>query len=125
MAKLGFINKMLGDSNEKEIKKLQRVVDEINDLGEEMAALSDQELFDKSPELRERLKDGAEDLDDILVEAFAVARETAWRKVGQRPFDVQMIGGIVLHQGKIAEMRTGEGKTLTAVAPVFLNALAG
>ncbi len=124
MPKLGFINRLLGDSNDKEIKRLSQTVAEINELGEEMAALSDEALAAKSAEFKERLAAG-ETLDDILVEAFAVSREMSWRKVGQKPFDVQMIGGLVLHEGKIAEMRTGEGKTLTAVAPLYLNALEG
>ncbi|GMV86070.1 MAG: protein translocase subunit SecA 1 [Dehalococcoidia bacterium] len=124
MPKLGFISRILGDSNERELKRLSAIVDEINEYSEEFAGLPDEELFAKTAEFKERLADG-EDLDDILPEAFAVARETAFRKVGERPYDVQMIGGIVLHEGKIAEMRTGEGKTLTAVSPVYLNALAG
>ncbi len=124
MAKLGFISRILGDSNERELKRLSTIVDEVNEYSEEYAQLSDEELFAKSAEFKARLADG-EDLDDILPEAFAVARETAFRKVGERPYDVQLMGGIVLHEGKIAEMRTGEGKTLTAVPPVYLNALAG
>ncbi|MBI2766927.1 MAG: preprotein translocase subunit SecA [Chloroflexi bacterium] len=124
MPKLGFISRLLGDSNEKELKRLQPFVDDINSFGEDIAALSDDALSAKSAEFKGRLAAG-EDLDDILSEAFAVVREMSSRKVGERPYDVQLIGGIVLHQGKIAEMRTGEGKTLTAVAPVYLNALAG
>jgi preprotein translocase subunit SecA len=124
MARLGFINRLLGDSNERELKRLERDVEEINALAAETEALSDDELAAKTAEFKERLEED-EDLDSLLPEAFAVVRETAARKVGERPFDVQMIGGIVLHEGKIAEMRTGEGKTLTAVAPVYLNALAG
>ncbi|MCA9855423.1 MAG: preprotein translocase subunit SecA, partial [Dehalococcoidia bacterium] len=124
MSRLGFINKVLGDSNEKELKRLGKQVDAINALADEMAALSDDELAGLAEEFRNRLNQG-ETLDDLLPEAFAASREMASRRVGERPYDVQMIGGIVLHEGKIAEMRTGEGKTLTAVAPVFLNALAG
>jgi preprotein translocase subunit SecA len=124
MPKLGFINKLLGDSNEKELKRLRGTVDEINSYADEMAALSDEELAAKTPEFKQRLAEG-ETLDDLLPEAFAVVREMAWRKVGERPYDVQMMGGVVLHEGRIAEMKTGEGKTLTAVAPVYLNALAG
>ena len=123
MPKLGFISRILGDSNEKELKRLSSLVDEINSYADETAALSDEELFAKTAEFKEILADG-ETLDDILPEAFAVARETAFRKVGERPYDVQLMGGITLHEGKIAEMRTGEGKTLTGVAPVYLNALA-
>ena len=124
MAKLGFLGRLVGDSNEKELKRLQPLVNEINSLGDEMAALSDEELAATTDEFKERLEEG-ETLDDLLPEAFAVVREAAARKVGERPYDVQLIGGIVLHEGKIAEMRTGEGKTLTAVAPVYLNALEG
>jgi preprotein translocase subunit SecA len=124
MPKLGFIGRVLGDSNEKELKRLSKIVDEINDYADETAALSDEELAAKSAEFKQILADG-ETLEDILPEAFAVAREMAARKVGERPYDVQLMGGITLHEGKIAEMRTGEGKTLTAVAPVYLNALAG
>jgi preprotein translocase subunit SecA len=124
MPRLGFISKVLGDSNEKELKRLGKVVDEINVLADEMAALSDDGLASLAEEFRDRLNQG-ETLDDLLPEAFAASREMSARRVGERPYDVQMIGGIVLHEGKIAEMRTGEGKTLTAVAPVFLNALAG
>ncbi|MCZ2108207.1 MAG: preprotein translocase subunit SecA [Dehalococcoidia bacterium] len=124
MPKLGFIGRILGDSNEKELKRSAKIVDEINDLAPEMEALSDEQLSAKTGEFKQRLADG-ETLDDLLPEAFAVCREMAWRKVKERPYDVQLIGGIVLHEGRIAEMRTGEGKTLTAVSPVYLNALAG
>jgi preprotein translocase subunit SecA len=124
MPRLGFINRILGDSNEKELKRLARIVDSVNELSAEMEGLPDEELFAMTAELREQLAQG-DSLDDILPEAFAVARETSKRKVGERPYDVQLLGGIVLHESKIAEMRTGEGKTLTAVAPVYLNALAG
>ncbi len=124
MPKLAFISRLLGDSNEKELKRIQPLINTINDLGPELAALPDEALFAKSAEFKQRLGEG-ETLDDLLPEAFAVARETSSRRVGQRPFDVQLMGGIVLHSGRIAEMRTGEGKTLTAVAPIYLNALAG
>jgi preprotein translocase subunit SecA len=124
MPKLAFLNRILGDSNERELKRLERIVADINDLGPETAALSDDELAAKTAEFRDRLAEG-ETLDDLLPEAFAVSREMAARKVGERPYDVQLMGGIVLHEGRIAEMKTGEGKTLTAVAPVYLNALAG
>jgi preprotein translocase subunit SecA len=124
MSKLGFISRILGDSNERELKRLFETVDEINDLDEETAALSDEALATKTAEFKQRLASG-ETLDDILPGAFAVAREMSWRKMQQKPYDVQMLGGVVLHEGKIAEMRTGEGKTLTAVAPLYLNALAG
>ncbi len=124
MPKLGFISRLLGDSNEKELKRVGSIVAEINEFADEAAALSEEQLAARSLEFKERLA-GGEDLDDLLPEAFATVREVAKRKVGERPFDVQLMGGIVLHEGKIAEMRTGEGKTLTAVAPVYLNALAG
>jgi preprotein translocase subunit SecA len=124
MPKLGFITRLLGDSNEKEIKRLQPIIDSINALGPDVERLDDDALAAKTGEFKRRLAAG-ETLDDLLPEAFAVVRETAWRKVKQRPFDVQLMGGIVLHQGKIAEMKTGEGKTLTAIAPVYLNALTG
>ncbi|MCL6644771.1 MAG: preprotein translocase subunit SecA [Dehalococcoidia bacterium] len=124
MPKLGFLNRILGDSNERELRRLQKFVDEINDLAAETEALSDEELAAKTAEFKERLAEG-ETLDDLLPEAFAVTREMAARKAGERPYDVQLMGGIVLHEGRIAEMRTGEGKTLTAVAPVYLNALLG
>jgi len=124
MPKLGFIGRLLGDSNEKELKRLSAIVDEVNSYADEIAALSDEELAAKTVEFKEALGEG-ETLDDLLPEAFAVAREMAFRKVGERPYDVQLMGGITLHEGKIAEMRTGEGKTLTGVSPVYLNALAG
>ena len=124
MSKLGFINRLLGDSNEKELKRLSSIVDEINSYAEETAALSDEELAEKSVEFKAAYTEG-ESLEDLLPEAFAVAREMASRKVGERPYDVQLMGGITLHEGRIAEMRTGEGKTLTGVSPVYLNALAG
>src|SRR3990172_3223282 len=124
MPKLGFIRHILGDSNDRELKRLSATVTEVNEYPEEFGELSDEDLFAKTAEFKARLAEG-EDLDDILPEALGVGRETAFRKVGERPYDVQLMGGIVLHEGKIAEMRTGEGKTLTAVAPVYLNALAG
>ncbi len=114
----------LVDSNEKVLKQLQPVVDEINSLESEYEKLSDTGLKAKTDEFRQRLRSG-EDLDDILIEAFAAVREAAKRTIGERAFDVQLIGGIVLHQGKIAEMKTGEGKTLTATFPLYLNSLEG
>ncbi len=116
MSRLGFITRVLGDSNEKELKRLSKFVEEIEALSDDMAALSDEELAGLAEEFRDRLNQD-ETLDELLPEAFAAAREMAFRRVGERPYEVQMIGGIVLHEGKIAEMRTGEGKTLTAVAP--------
>ncbi len=124
MPKLGFITRLLGDSNDKELKRLFRIVDDINAFDAGVAALGDEQLTAKTAEFRQRFADG-ETLDDLLPEAFAVARGTAWRQVHEKPYDVQMLGGIVLHEGKIAEMRTGEGKTLTAIAPVYLNAVTG
>ncbi|MFC1949148.1 preprotein translocase subunit SecA [Chloroflexota bacterium] len=112
------------DSNEKELKRLQPIVDEINSLEPQFKALSDTELRAKTGEFKTRLEAG-DSLDDILPEAFATVREAARRTLGQRHFDVQLIGGIVLHQGKIAEMKTGEGKTLVATLPLYLNSLTG
>jgi preprotein translocase subunit SecA len=120
---LGFLKDFL-DDNAREIKKFKKVVDAINNLEPEIQALSDAELQGKTEELKQRLEQGQE-LDDILPEAFAVVREAAKRVLGQRHYDVQLIGGMVLHQGKISEMRTGEGKTLVATLPAYLNALTG
>ncbi len=121
---MAWFSKILGDSNEKELKRLQPLVDTINDLEPEFEALTDAQLAEKTDELRQRYLDG-EDLDDLLPEAFANVREAAKRTLGQRHYDVQLLGGMVLHQGKIAEMRTGEGKTLVATLPAYLNALTG
>jgi preprotein translocase subunit SecA len=112
------------DSNEKELKRLQPLVDTISALEPDFEKLGDAELRAKTDEFRARLKDG-ESLDDVLAEAYATVREAAKRTIRQRHFDVQLMGGIVLHQGKIAEMKTGEGKTLVATLPLYLNALAG
>ena len=119
-----FLTRVLGDPNTKALKSLQPIVDEINALGDSYAAMSDDALRNVTDELRGELANGAE-VDDILPEAFAAAREMAWRVLKMRPYDVQLMGGIVLHQGKVAEMRTGEGKTLTATLPMYLNALEG
>ncbi len=124
MVKLGFIGRMVGDSNEREVKRLGSSIDAIEELAEEFAQLSDDDLGGMTEEFRARLAKG-ETLDDLAAEAFATVREMAWRKVGERPYPVQLMGGLTLHQGKIAEMKTGEGKTLTAIAPLYLNALAG
>ena len=110
--------------SEKEVKRVMPLVKKINELEPEMEKLSDKELQAKTPEFKERLSKG-ETLDNILPEAFAVAREASKRVLGMRHFDVQLIGGIILHQGRIAEMKTGEGKTLVATLPVYLNALTG
>jgi len=114
----------LVDSNEKELKRLQPAVDKINELEPEFERLSDAELRAKTGEFKARLEAGSS-LDELLPEAFAVVREAARRTIGQRHFDVQLMGGIVLHQGKIAEMKTGEGKTLVATLPLYLNSLTG
>ncbi|MDA0988603.1 MAG: preprotein translocase subunit SecA [Chloroflexi bacterium] len=114
----------LADSNDKAIHRLQPLVDEINALGAEWENLSDDALKAKTQEFKAALQDG-KDLDDLLPEAFATVREVARRTIGQRHFDEQLMGGIVLHQGKIAEMKTGEGKTLVATLPVYLNAITG
>src|SRR5215207_812052 len=108
----------------RKVKVLQRAVEEVSALEPEIEKLSDGALAAKTDEFRERLRAG-ETLDDIMPEAFAVVREASRRTLGLRPFDVQVMGGIVLHQGKIAEMKTGEGKTLAATMPVYLNALEG
>ncbi len=121
---LGILKKILGDSNEKEVRKLQKTVDTVNALEPSMEKLSDEQLRSKTDEFKERLS-REETLDDILPEAFAVVREVSKRTLNMRPFDVQVMGGIVLHQGRIAEMKTGEGKTLVATMPVYLNALTG
>nr|MBU1328475.1 preprotein translocase subunit SecA [Candidatus Omnitrophota bacterium] len=119
-----IVNKIIGTQNEREIKKLRPLVDKINSFEPEIQKLSNAELREKTGQFRKRLLDG-ETLDDILPEAFSVVRETAKRTVNMRHFDVQLIGGAVLHQGKISEMSTGEGKTLVATLPAYLNALSG
>ena len=121
---MGFLDKLLGTSSESKLKKLKPKVAAINALEPEMQKLSDEQLRHKTVEFKERLKNG-ETLDDLLVEAFAVVREAGVRTVGMRHFDVQLLGGMVLHQGRIAEMKTGEGKTLVATLPAYLNALEG
>ena len=121
---MGLLQKIFGDLNAKEVKKIEKIVDKIEGFDEEMQGLSDEELQAKTPYFKERLASG-ETLDDILPEAFAVCREADYRVLGMKPFRVQLIGGVVLHQGRIAEMKTGEGKTLVATLPVYLNALEG
>ena len=118
------MEKIFGDLNAKEVKKIEKTVDIIESYDEAMQALSDDELRAKTQEFRDRLAEG-ETLDDILPEAFAVCREGAWRSLGMKHFRVQLIGGVVLHQGRISEMKTGEGKTLVATLPAYLNALEG
>ena len=112
------------DDNAREVRRLERVVEQINGLEPQVQALSDDELRGKTAEFKNRLERG-EPLDDLLPEAFAVVREAGRRVLGMRHFDVQLMGGIVLHQGRVAEMKTGEGKTLVATLPVYLNALTG
>lgn len=119
-----FIQRLLGNNTEYELKKMRPIVQQINELEPTLASLSDASLQAKTFEFKKRLADG-ETLDDLLPEAFAVIREASRRVLGMRHFDVQLLGGIVLHRGDIAEMRTGEGKTLVATAPVYLNALSG
>ncbi|MBP8644986.1 MAG: preprotein translocase subunit SecA [Syntrophobacteraceae bacterium] len=119
-----LLKKVFGSHNERTLKRIAPLVDEINRLEPGIRKLSDSELQAKTPEFRRRLANG-QPLDDLLPEAFAVAREASVRTLGMRPFDVQLIGGIVLHQGMIAEMKTGEGKTLVATLPIYLNALTG
>jgi len=121
---MSILNKIFGDANEKYLKKLQPLIDKINSLEPTLENFSNEKLKEKTKEFKERLKKG-ETLNDILPEAFALARESAKRTLKQRHFDVQLIGGIVLHEGKIAEMKTGEGKTLAATLPLYLNALEG
>ena len=120
----GLLKKIFGTKNDREVKALRKIVDQINALEPEYEKLSDEDLRHKTDIFKERLANG-ETLDDILVEAFATVREASKRVLGLRHYDVQLIGGIVLHQGKITEMKTGEGKTLVATCPVYLNALAG
>ncbi len=121
---MSLIDKMFGTHSERELKRIAPLVDAIEALRPEMMALTDEQLKAKTPEFKERLKNG-ETLDDILVPAFAAVREAARRVLGKEPFRVQLIGGIVLHQGRLAEMKTGEGKTLVATLPSYLNALTG
>ncbi|KAA5805552.1 DEAD/DEAH box helicase, partial [Thermoanaerobacterium thermosaccharolyticum] len=121
---LGVLEKIFGSYSEREVKRIEPIADEVLSYEEEMSKLSDDELRGKTQEFKDRLKNG-ETLDDILPEAFAVVREAAWRTLKMKHFRVQIIGGIVLHQGRIAEMKTGEGKTLVATLPAYLNALEG
>ena len=121
---MSLFSKLFGSYSDRELKKINPIADAIEKLEPGFAALSDEELRHKTEEFRQRLEAG-QTLDDILPEAFAAVREAAWRVLGMKPFRVQLIGGIVLHQGRIAEMKTGEGKTLVAVLPAYLNALTG
>ena len=119
-----ILSKMFGSRNDRQLKRMSRVVARINELEPDFKALSDEALRGKTDDFRQRLQNG-ETLDDLLPETFAAVREAAWRTLEMRHFDVQLIGGMVLHQGKIAEMRTGEGKTLVSTLPAYLNALSG
>ena len=121
---MGLMKKLFGDYSSRELKSIYPIVDKIEAMAEEYKAMTDAELQHKTVEFKERLAQG-ETLDDILPEAFATAREAADRVLGMRPYRVQLVGGIVLHQGRIAEMKTGEGKTLVATLPAYLNALTG
>src|SRR6266478_972148 len=119
-----IIAKIVGTNNERQLKKMRPIVEQINALEPSISSLTDEQLAHKTIEFKEQLAAGKK-LDDILPETFAVVREASRRTLGQRHFDVQLMGGMVLHQGKIPEMKTGEGKTLTATLPLYLNALAG
>src|SRR5271169_1668298 len=119
-----ILKKVFGTANERELKRIQVQVDQINAFEEGTAHLTDAELRSKTDEFKKRLQEG-ESLDDLMPEAFAVVREASGRTLGMRHFDAQLIGGLVLHSGKISEMKTGEGKTLVATLPVYLNALTG
>lgn len=119
-----FFEKVFGSFSEKEIKKISPLADKIEELEDEVRKLSDEALRGKTREFKDRVAKG-ESLDDILPEAFAVVREASSRVLGMRHFRVQLLGGIILHQGRIAEMKTGEGKTLVATLPAYLNALSG
>src|SRR5512139_1732334 len=119
-----LIKKIVGSKNERELKRIRPIISHVNELESQIQSLSDDQLRAKTPEFKDRVEKGAS-LDEILPEAFAVVREAARRTLGERHYDVQLIGGIVLHEGKIAEMATGEGKTLVATLPAYLNALEG
>ena len=121
---MGLINAIFGTYSDRQLKKLEKTVDAIEGLAEKYATMTDEQLRAVTPALRDRLAAG-ETVDDILPDAFAAVREAADRVLGKRPFRVQLIGGIVIHQGRIAEMKTGEGKTLVATMPAYLNALTG
>lgn len=121
---MNILNKILGSSNSRKLKKMNRTVAVINSLEESLESLTDEELREKTGEFKQRIEKGVS-LDDILPEAFAAVRESSKRTLGLRHFDMQMVGGMVLHQGNISEMRTGEGKTLVATLPAYLNGLSG
>ena len=121
---MGLIKKIFGDYSSRELRSIYPIVDKIEAMADEYKAMTDAQLQAKTQEFKDRLA-GGESLDDILPEAFATAREASDRVLGLRPYRVQLVGGVVLHQGRIAEMKTGEGKTLVATLPAYLNALAG
>ena len=121
---MSLLKKLFGDYSTKEIKRVKPLVQKVLSYEDSFAQLTDAELKAKTPEFKQRLESG-ETLDNILPEAFAVCREASWRVLGMKHFPVQIMGGIVLHQGRIAEMKTGEGKTLVATLPAYLNALSG
>ena len=121
---LNFVNKLFGSASAKKIKSFEKIVFQIKNIENEIKALEDQELKQKTQYFKEKLKNGST-IDDILPEVFAVVREVSKRTIGLRHFDVQMIGGIVLHKGMIAEMKTGEGKTLVATLTAYLNSVNG
>lgn len=122
---MGIISKVFGSYSDREVKRIKPIIDKIEKLGPEVEVLSDEELRAKTDEFKKRVQENGESLDHILPEAFAVVREAAWRSIGLKHYREQLIGGIVLHQGRIAEMKTGEGKTLVATLPAYLNALSG
>ena len=119
-----LLAKVFGTQNERDLKRVQPTVTAINDLEDTIKRLSDEELRDKTVDFKQQIAQGAT-LDDLLIEAFATVREAGWRVLKMRHFDVQLIGGMMLHSGKIAEMKTGEGKTLVATLAAYLNALPG
>ena len=119
-----ILKKIFGSRNDRELKRIRPMMAAVNDFESRIQKLTDDQLRGKTAEFREKLRQGAA-LDDLLPEAFAVVREVGWRQLQMRHFDVQLIGGIALHEGKISEMKTGEGKTLVATLPVYLNALNG
>ncbi len=120
-----LLDRMFGNSQQKELRRIEKIVVQINEFESKIKALTDEELKAKTLEFREVLKKEEKTLEDLLPEAFAVAREAAFRVIGERPYDSQLTGGVILHEGKIAEMKTGEGKTLTAILAVYLNSLTG
>ena len=121
---MGLFEKIFGSYSQRELKNIRPIVDRVLSLEDKYKAMSDRQLQEQTPALKARLAAG-ETLDDILPDAFAVCREAADRVLGMRPFPVQVLGGVVLHQGRISEMKTGEGKTLVATLPAYLNALDG